>query len=119
MSRSTISSNNIIDPINENHNELPYPVLLKPHQWKWIKKRYRITNREIEIAKLICQGLNNEQIAVNLNIKQGTVKTHVRNIYRKLWVNNKISMLLKFLTEINQFYNTQHSFEENPPDQTP
>ncbi len=83
-----------------NHNTTPSDlVLLNAGQWAFLKQRFRMTNRELEIAKLICRGLSNDQIADDLNIKHGTVKTHVRNIYRKTWVNNKISMLLKFLEE--------------------
>ena len=109
MSSSKSSSNNILGPINKIHNEQSQVVLLKPHQWEWIKKRYRMTNRELEIARLVCLGLNNEQIAFNLKIKHGTVKTHVRNIYRKTWVNNKVLMLLKFLSEVTQFDNSQYT----------
>ena len=109
MSRSTTSSKNIFHPMHENHNEQPQVVLVKPRQWEFIKKRYRMTNRELEIVRLVCLGLNNEQIAFNLKIKHGTVKTHVRNIYRKTWVNNKVLMLLKFLSEVSQFDNSQYT----------
>ena len=115
MSRSTTSSKNIFDPMHENHNERDQVVLVKPRQWELIKKRYRMTKRELEIARLVCLGLNNEQIAVNLRIKHGTVKTHVRNIYRKTWVNNKVSMLLKFFSEVSQFDNRHPDSETNLP----
>ena len=42
-----------------------------------------MTPRELEIAKLICQGFNIEEIANELKIQRGTVKTHVRNVYRR------------------------------------
>jgi DNA-binding NarL/FixJ family response regulator len=60
-----------------------------------------MTPRELQIAQLICQGLGNEEIANKLNIKHGTVKTHIRNLYRKLWVHNKILMLLRFIEDTN------------------
>ena len=119
MSRSTTSSKNIFDPMYENHNEPEQVVLVKPRQWELIKKRYRMTKRELEIARLVCLGLNNEQIAGNLCIKHGTVKTHVRNIYRKTWVNNKVSMLLKFLSEVQQLDSIHPASKSNLPDQTP
>jgi len=119
MSRSTTSSKNIFHPMHENHNEQPQVVLVKPRQWEFIKKRYRMTKRELEIVKLVCLGLNNEQIALSLKIKHGTVKTHVRNIYRKTWVNNKVSMLLKFLSEVNQLDSSHHASESNLPGKTP
>lgn len=76
-------------------------VLLNKRQWSYVKRRYHMTPRELQIAQLICQGLGNEEIANRLKIKHGTVKTHVRNLYRKLWVHNKISMLLRFVEDTN------------------
>ena len=76
-------------------------VLLNKRQWSYVERRYHMTPRELQIAQLICQGLGNEEIANRLKIKHGTVKTHVRNLYRKLWVHNKISMLLRFVEDTN------------------
>ena len=74
--------------------------LIDEGQWRHIQQRYHLTVREVEVAKLICQGLGNEEVAKNLNITYGTVKAHIRNIYRKAGVHNKITMLLKFISEI-------------------
>jgi len=89
--------------VSQNEIRLAHPrgVLLNKRQWSYLKRRYRMTPREIQIAQLICQGLGNEEIANRLKIKHGTVKTHVRNLYRKLWVHNKISMLLRFVEDTN------------------
>jgi NarL family two-component system response regulator LiaR len=43
-----------------------------------------LTEREVEVLRLIGQGLNNRQIAQELVISQKTVKTHVGNILGKL-----------------------------------
>lgn len=72
-------------------------ILLDKNQWLTVQKQYSLTQREREIAELICQGLRNEHIAGHLRITSGTVKTHIRNIYRKIHVKNKIGMLLKFV----------------------
>ena len=89
--------------VSQNEIRLAHPrgVLLNKRQWSYLKRRYHMTPREIQIAQLVCQGLGNEEIANRLNIKQGSVKTHVRNLYRKLWVHNKISMLLRFDEDTN------------------
>ena len=71
-------------------------------QWTYLKQRYRLTSREVQVAILICQGYDNDHIAEILGIQQGTVKTHVRNVYRRIRVKNKISLLLKFLGDINK-----------------
>jgi DNA-binding CsgD family transcriptional regulator len=59
--------------------------------------------RELQVAKLVCQGFNNEEIAKDLKIRHGTVKTHIRNIYRRIRVRNKIAMLLKFIGDASRF----------------
>lgn len=77
----------------------PEVVLLSKQQWSHVQSRYELTPREREIAELICQGLRNGKIAKVLQIKPSTVKTHTRNIYRKVHVQSKISMLLRFVTD--------------------
>ena len=72
-------------------------TLLNERQWSYIRKRYRMTARELQIAKLICKGLNNAEIAKILDIRHGTVKTHLRNVYRRVRVKSKILMLLRFI----------------------
>ncbi|WP_442936940.1 LuxR C-terminal-related transcriptional regulator [Nostoc sp.] len=43
-----------------------------------------MTERELEVLQLIVDGHSNDGIAQNLYISTGTVKTHVRNILKKL-----------------------------------
>jgi len=74
-------------------------LLLDGPQWSYLSKRYELTPREIQIAELVCRGLRQGSIARQLAIRPGTVKTHIRNIYRKVKVKNKISMLLRFVGE--------------------
>lgn len=88
-----------------SRKERPEVVLLDKKQWSYVQNRYSLTPRERQIAELICQGLRNGNIAKNLRIKPGTVKTHTRNIYRKVHVKSKIVMLLKFLTDVRELYN--------------
>ncbi|HYL07939.1 MAG TPA: response regulator transcription factor, partial [Candidatus Udaeobacter sp.] len=43
-----------------------------------------LTNREIEILKLLANGMANKQIAFRLKISEKTVRNHVSNMYEKL-----------------------------------
>jgi DNA-binding NarL/FixJ family response regulator len=47
------------------------------------------TQRQLEVARLLVQGRSNKQIANQLGVFEGTVKVHVRDIARKLGVNNR------------------------------
>lgn len=48
-----------------------------------------LTKREIEVLKLLAEGLFNKEIAFNLAISEKTVKNHVSNIFRKINVSDR------------------------------
>jgi LuxR family maltose regulon positive regulatory protein len=48
-----------------------------------------LSERELEILRLIADGLLNKEIAQQLIISQATVKRHVANIYGKLGVHHR------------------------------
>jgi DNA-binding NarL/FixJ family response regulator len=52
-------------------------------------KHSKLTKREIEVLKLITQGLLNKEIADQLCISEKTVKNHVSNIFKKIEVSDR------------------------------
>ena len=56
-----------------------------------------LTARELEILQLIVEGHNNPIIAEKLYIAVGTVKTHVRNILKKLCVSDRTQAAIRAL----------------------
>lgn len=48
-----------------------------------------LTRREIEVLKLLAEGLFNKEIAYTLNISEKTVKNHVSNIFKKINVSDR------------------------------
>jgi LuxR family maltose regulon positive regulatory protein len=50
----------------------------------------RLSERELEILRLVGAGLTNQEIAVKLVITLGTTKWHLNNIYGKLGVDNRV-----------------------------
>jgi len=54
--------------------------------------RDRLTNRELDIARLAATGLPNKKIATRLGISEGTVKTHLYNTFQKLDVRNRTQL---------------------------
>ncbi|NRB60437.1 MAG: response regulator transcription factor [Winogradskyella sp.] len=56
----------------------------------------KLTSQEEKIAKLIIEEKSNKEIANELFISLSTVKTHIRNLYAKLEVNNRQQFTEKF-----------------------
>jgi LuxR family maltose regulon positive regulatory protein len=54
-----------------------------------------LTAREVEIIRLIAQGLSNQEIAYSLHLSLSTIKVHIYNIYRKLNVHNRTQAVAK------------------------
>jgi DNA-binding CsgD family transcriptional regulator len=59
------------------------------------RARELLTARELEIATLIAKGRGNKQIAVELQISEWTVGTHLRRIFEKLGVDTRAAMVTK------------------------
>jgi DNA-binding NarL/FixJ family response regulator len=55
-----------------------------------IPDNYGLTTREIEVLKLMSEGLSYQPIAEKLFISPKTVRNHIENIYKKLQVNSKV-----------------------------
>jgi DNA-binding NarL/FixJ family response regulator len=61
-------------------------------------KKYQLTKREVEIIRLVCQELGNREIADKLFLSELTIRTHRRNILRKLDLRN-VAGLVNFAKE--------------------
>lgn len=48
-----------------------------------------LTQRELEVLRLVCDGLSQRRIAEQMGLSAATTRTHTRNAYRKLGVSNK------------------------------
>jgi DNA-binding NarL/FixJ family response regulator len=63
-----------------------------------LEKKFSLTEREIEIIKLVKNGLDSYQIADKVNLSYFTVKTHRRNIHFKLGTTSTPE-LIKFAND--------------------
>lgn len=52
----------------------------------------QLTPREVELIRMVAEGLRNREIAERLCITEGTVKVHLHNIYKKLAVENRVAV---------------------------
>ena len=54
----------------------------------------RLTERAMQVLKLIARGMNNRDIAKELFISENTVKNHVRNILEKLQIHSRMEAVM-------------------------
>jgi DNA-binding NarL/FixJ family response regulator len=96
---------NIVQAIDEVNKGLAYmsPIIARktmeflkinlPSKQSEVKETGDLTKRELEILQCINEGLTYNTIAEQLYISPETVKTHVKNIFDKLQVKNKVQAL--------------------------
>ncbi|GAB4207044.1 MAG: response regulator transcription factor [Bacteroidia bacterium] len=60
---------------------------------KETKEEPILSEREMEILKMMIEGLNYKEIADKIFLSPHTVRTHISNIYKKLHVSNKAQMM--------------------------
>jgi len=51
--------------------------------------------RQIDVLRLVCRGMPNKQIETDLHMAEGTVKSHLSNIYCALGVHSRVQALIK------------------------
>ena len=54
----------------------------------------KLTDREMQVLKLVARGMNNRDIAKELFISENTVKNHVRNILEKLQIHSRMEAVM-------------------------
>jgi two-component system response regulator DegU len=70
--------------------------LLKPLTHLSTEKMAMLSPREIEVLSLISQSMTNEEIAERLFLSPKTVKTHLRNIFSKSGMRNRVEAALVY-----------------------
>jgi DNA-binding NarL/FixJ family response regulator len=75
---------NLVQVLNELMEEIKQPPA----------NTFGLTIRELEVVRLIAQGLTNKEIARNCSIADETVKRHLKNIFDKVGVWNRLELAL-------------------------
>jgi DNA-binding CsgD family transcriptional regulator len=105
MSLISNKSENAGNDSGDSLRNWPQMHIMDDSQWLFIRKSFRMSPRELDIAKLVCSGFSNDEIASRRGISIATVKTHLRNIYRRIRVQRKLDMLLTFLEKSSEYAN--------------
>jgi DNA-binding CsgD family transcriptional regulator len=76
-------------------------TVLRPHlaaireRWERRRRVPGLTDRELEVLRLLKDGLTNKEIADRLVIATGTVRTHMENIFEKLGVHTRTAAVAR------------------------
>jgi two-component system, NarL family, response regulator LiaR len=86
--RITYSGQPVLEP------EVTGKMMMKMRQKNSVELHEELTEREMEVLKLIAEGKTNQEIADELFIALKTVKTHVSNILSKLQVQDRTQAVI-------------------------
>ena len=76
---------------------------------KDIATEYHLTERETDVFRLLASGYSRPFIQKSLFLSEGTIKTHTRNIYAKLMINNRDELLVLVHSKTDE-----QSFSKSP-----
>jgi DNA-binding CsgD family transcriptional regulator len=62
-----------------------------------IESGINLTPREKDVLSMLMSGLPDKQIAINLNFTISSVNFHSKNIYRKLGIQSRTELLVKYI----------------------
>lgn len=60
---------------------------------KQAQENFRLSKRETDVVRLICQGLGNKEISASICVSEFTVKDHLKNIMRKMGVGSRYEII--------------------------
>jgi two-component system NarL family response regulator len=97
--RAVMSGQSLITPSMASKLLTEFTNLAKKADERQSVPTPRLTDRELEVLKLVAQGMSNREIAGELYISENTVKNHVRNILEKLHLHSRMEAVVYAVRE--------------------
>jgi two-component system NarL family response regulator len=97
--RAVMSGQSLISPAMASKLLTEFTSLAKKADERQAVPTPRLTDRELEVLKLVAQGMSNREIATELYISENTVKNHVRNILEKLHLHSRMEAVVYAVRE--------------------
>lgn len=73
------------------------PELFADDQWEKLAHCLSLPPRQQQIARLVCCGCSNRQIAARLAISRHTVRTHQRCLFERLDVHDRVGLVVRLV----------------------
>ncbi|HEU4911474.1 MAG TPA: response regulator transcription factor [Actinomycetes bacterium] len=96
--RSVAGGQSLISPSMASKLLSEFATMIKKDERQQVPAP-RLTDRELEVLKLVAKGLNNRDIAKELFISENTVKNHIRNILEKLQLHSRMEAVVYAVRE--------------------
>ena len=97
--RAVRSGQSLISPSMAGKLLNEFATMIKKDDEKQQVPAPRLTEREMDVLRLVAQGLNNRDIARSLFISENTVKNHIRNILEKLHLHSRMEAVVYAVRE--------------------
>jgi DNA-binding NarL/FixJ family response regulator len=97
--RSVAGGQSLISPSMASKLLSEFATMIKKGDERQQVPAPRLTDRELEVLKLVAKGLNNRDIAKQLFISENTVKNHIRNILEKLQLHSRMEAVVYAVRE--------------------
>jgi len=97
--RAVQNGQSLISPSMASKLLTEFAIMVKRGDEKEQVPTPRLTDREMEVLRLVARGLNNRDIAKELFISENTVKNHVRNILEKLQLHSRMEAVVYAVRE--------------------
>lgn len=78
------------------------PELFTEDDWHSLARVLALTPRQKEVARLLCHGMTNKEMAKHMSVSEDTIRLHIRELYRRLRVGQRVGVVVKLvLTQRN------------------
>jgi DNA-binding NarL/FixJ family response regulator len=84
------------------------PELFRDDQWRELAEHLKLTPRQQQIARLLCRGCTNRQMATRLGISAGTVRMHLRTLFEKLEVHDRLGLAVHLVRTERKLSEADH-----------
>jgi len=97
--RAVFGGQSMISPSMASKLLTEFATMVKKTDEKPQVAQPRLTDREMEVLRLVAKGKNNRDIAKELFISENTVKNHIRNILEKLHLHSRMQAVVYAVRE--------------------